>query len=336
VCMGAAPPDITIVVPTRNRCAWLMMTLRSVLRQRHVALEVVVVDEASTDDTAAAIAALHDPRIRVIRHDPPKGVSTARNRGAADARGEWIGFVDDDDVWAPDKIARQIDAANRLGCEWTYTGSVNITADGYIMSGRPPLGPKDVVAALTRYNAIPGGGSNVILRRSTWGEVGLFETRLHNTEDWEMWLRLAKRGLPALVCHPLVGYRVHSFNSSLDVAEIVRGARLIEAMHQTTVDWGRLHRWMAESCLRRGQRGAAIAEFARAIACGNIRAVLGDLARMCRRRLPRREVSEPPVATHRDPWISSAAAWLNELHAEASGATLPCRGLSRVPGAMAR
>jgi hypothetical protein len=51
-------------------------------------------------------------------------------------------------------------------------------------------------------------------------------------------------------------------------------------MHQTTVDWGRLHRWMAESCLRRGQRGAAIAEFARAIACGNIRAVLGDLARM--------------------------------------------------------
>jgi len=336
VCMGAGPPDITIVVPTRNRCAWLMMALRSVLRQRHVSLEVIVVDEASTDDTAAAIAALHDSRVRVIHHDAPTGVSTARNRGAADARGEWIGFIDDDDVWAPDKIARQIDAANRLGCEWTYTGSVNITADGRIMSGRPPLGPEDAVAALMHYNAIPGGGSNVILQRRTWGEVGLFETRLHNTEDWEMWLRLAKRGLPAFVCEPLVGYRVHSFNSSLNVAEIVRGARLIEAMHQTTVDWGRLHRWMAESCLRRGQRGAAIAEFARAIAWGDIRAVLGDLAGIYRRRLGRREVSGPPVATPGDPWISSAATWLNELHAEAGGGTLRCHRLSPVPGAMPR
>jgi glycosyltransferase involved in cell wall biosynthesis len=333
--MSAGIPDITVVVPTRNRRAWLTLTLRSVLRQQNVLVDVVVIDEGSTDDTAGAIAALKDSRVRVIRHDAPTGVSTARNHGAAEARAEWIGFVDDDDLWAPDKIARQIAAADRSGCEWAYTGSVNIAHDGGIVSGRPPLGPEDVVAALGRYNAIPGGGSNVILRRRTWAEVGLFDTRLRNTEDWEMWLRLAKRGVPACVCSPLVAYRLHPFNASLDVAEIVRGATLIEALHRTTVDWGRLHRWFAELRLRSGQRSAAIAEFARAAALGDIQGVLADVARICRRRLPRREAAGPDATASGDPWIAAAAAWLRDLHAEADAATTSL-GVTRRADAISR
>jgi glycosyltransferase involved in cell wall biosynthesis len=319
--MAEGLPDITVVVPTRNRSAWLTMTLRSVLRQQNVALDVVVVDEGSTDQTADAIAAFHDARVRVIRHDVPTGVSTARNHGAESAHGEWIGFIDDDDLWAPDKIARQIAEANRLGCEWAYTGTVNITADGRIVFGAPPPGPDDVVRALPRYNAIPGGGSNVILRRRTWAEVGLFDSRLRNTEDWEMWLRLAKRGRPAFVCRPLVGYRVHPLNASLNVAEIVRGATLIENLHQTRVDWGRLHRWFAESHLRKGRRRAAIAAFASAIACGDIPGVLADVARIGRRRLSRRRSARGDEFTYGDPWMRAAAAWLQDLHAEADVAT---------------
>jgi glycosyltransferase involved in cell wall biosynthesis len=312
--MAARIPDITVVVPTRNRSAWVTLTLRSVLRQRHVGVDVVVVDEASSDNTLAAIASLRDSRIRVVRHNAPVGVSAARNRGAAEARGEWIGFVDDDDLWAPDKVARQIAAAETLGREWAYTGSVNIGEDGRITYGRPPLGPEAVAAALRRYNAIPGGGSNVILRRRTWAQVGLFDTRLRNTEDWEMWLRLAERGLPGCVSNPLVAYRVHAGNSSLDVAEIIRGTKLIEALHDTTADWGRLHRWLAESCFRKGQRRAAIAELVRAAACGDVRAVLADVAGICRRRLARRHGATPANATASvDPWIATAAAWLRDL-----------------------
>ena len=77
--------NVSVVVPTRNRSTLLSMTLRSVLRQQQVELEVIVIDEASTDDTAAMLATLGDARVRVINHDRPLGVSAARNRGAAEA-----------------------------------------------------------------------------------------------------------------------------------------------------------------------------------------------------------------------------------------------------------
>src|SRR5688572_6566741 len=132
--------DVSVVVPTRNRSTLLMRTLRSVLRQQDVEFEVIVVDEASTDDTPAMLAALDDPRVRVIRHEVPLWLAAARNRGAAEARGEWLAFVDDDDLWAPDKLVRQVHAAQDAGREWVYTGAVNF--DGCrIVSSQPPLPP---------------------------------------------------------------------------------------------------------------------------------------------------------------------------------------------------
>ena len=306
--------DVSVVIPTRNRSSLLSRTLASVLRQQHVAIEVIVVDEASTDGTAALLRALNDERVRVIRHEKPLGVSSARNRGAAAARGAWLAFVDDDDLWAPDKLAAQLDAAQSTGHVWAYVGSVNITEQGHIVSGGPPPSADEVVAALPTYNAIPGGGSNVVMRRTTWQQAGPFDIRLRNTEDWEMWIRLAKHGPPACVSRPLLAYRVHSSNASLDTAEIVRGAKLIETLHHTTVNWGVLHRWMAESCLRRGQRGAAVREFIEAALHGQLRGALSDMGAIVRRRIPRRpgwmRTNDVPVG---DTWTREADRWLTEL-----------------------
>jgi len=306
--------NVSVVVPTRNRSGLLRKTLRSVLWQQQVELEVIVIDEASTDDTSAMLATLGDARVRVIRHDRPRGVSAARNRGAADAHGEWLAFVDDDDLWAPDKLVRQIQTAQTVGRDWAYAGSVNITERGHVVHGRPPLSPEEVVAALPRYNAIPGGGSNVVVRRATWMAAGPFDTRLRNTEDWEMWIRLAKHGPPAYVCSPLVGYRVHISNSSLDIAEIVRGTQLIEALHHTTADWGRLHRWLAESCLRSGQRRDALRQFAMAAVRGQLRGVASDLQGIVRRRLARRvpRFGNESMRSS-DPWMTTAMAWLQQV-----------------------
>ena len=304
---------VSVVVPTRNRSGLLAVTLRGVLRQREVALEVIVVDEASTDATPAVLAGIGDPRVRTVRHETPRGVSTARNRGVAEARGEWVAFTDDDDLWAPDKLARQIYAAQAAGRDWSYAGSVNI-GDGFgIVHGLPPLPPDEVVAALPRYNAIPGGGSNVVVRREALRRAGPFDTRLRNTEDWEMWIRLAKAGPPAWVRSPLLAYRVHGSNSSLDIADILRGARRIEELHHTTADWGRLHRWLAESCLRTGQRRAALWQFTRAALRGQARAVAGDLAVIARRRLRRRSPAPRPAERGDPAWIEQAAGWLREL-----------------------
>jgi glycosyltransferase involved in cell wall biosynthesis len=304
---------VSVVVPTRNRSGLLAITLRSVLGQRDVELEVIVVDEASTDDTPDVLAGLGDARVRVVRHETPQGVSAARNRGAAEARGEWVAFTDDDDLWAPEKLARQVHAAQAAGRDWSYAGSVNVTDDLQIVYGLPPGPPEEVVAALPHYNAIPGGGSNVVVRRETLLRAGPFDRRLRNTEDWEMWIRLARAGPPAWVRSPLLAYRVHTSNSSLDIAEIVRGTRLIEELHHTTADWGRLHRWLAESCLRTGQRRAALGQFARAAVHGQARATAHDLALIARRRM-RRGSSAPRPAQRGDPrWVEEAAGWLREL-----------------------
>jgi len=303
--------EVSVVVPTRNRSALLAMTLRSVLRQQDVDLEVIVVDEASTDNTPALLTTLGDGRVRVIRHDTPRGLSAARNHGAAEARGEWLGFLDDDDLWAPDKLVRQLAAAQRAGRDWVYTGSVNI--DGRrIVHSRPPLPPEETVAALPRYNAIPGGGSNVVGRRTTWLQVGPFDTRFHGGEDWEMSIRLAKQGPPAWVCSPLIAKRVHSTNMFLDVEEILRATSLIEALHNTQVDWGRLHRWLAERYLRSGQRRAALGQFAKAAVRGQLRGVVSDLSGILQRRFWR--IQKPDQsAPSRDPWRATAVAWLREF-----------------------
>lgn len=308
--------DVSVVVPTRNRSRLLGAALRSVLQQRDVSFEVVVVDEGSTDDTSAMLATIGDGRVRVVRHETPRGVSAARNHGADESRGEWVAFLDDDDLWAPGKLAIQLHAASAAGCDWAYTGAVNIDGRSSIVHGRPPLPPDEVMAVIRRYNAIPGGGSNVLVRRAALLRAGPFDTRLRNTEDWEMWIRLAKIGPPAWVCSPLLGYRVHPSNSSLDMDAIVAGARLIEALHDTTIDWGTLHRWLAESCLRTGRRAAAVAQFARAAVRNDALDVARDLAAIARRRVS----GVWPVLGHPRPghpaWIEEAAGWLREFEEE--------------------
>ena len=113
--------EVSVIVPTRNRSALLAMTLRSVLRQRDVDLEVIVVDDASTDDTPRVLAALTDTRVRVIRHAMPSGVAAARNHAAAETQADWLAFIDDDDLWAPEKLLCQLQAAQQLGRDWAYT-----------------------------------------------------------------------------------------------------------------------------------------------------------------------------------------------------------------------
>jgi len=290
------------------------------LRQRDVDLEVIVVDEASTDDTPTMLAVVADARVRVIRNDTPSGVAAARNRGAAEAHGDWLAFLDDDDLWAPEKLVSQLQAAKQVGRDWAYTGAVVINVHGQILRVQRPLPPEEIVTALPRYNAVPGGGSSVVVRRATWMRIGPFDTRLRNTEDWEMWIRLGKHGPPAYVCSPLVARRLHHSNSTLDVEEVVRGTHLIEALHQTTADWGRLHRWFAHSCLRGGRHWAALGHFARAAVRGEAGAVASDLSAILQRKVLGRTATSR-ARDRDDAWIGMARAWIQEL-VHSSGGSL--------------
>ena len=313
--------EVSVVVPTHNRSSLLALTLQSVLWQRDVDLEVVVVDDGSTDDTAEAVARLRDGRVRVVRHERPQGVAAARNRGAEEATAEWITFLDDDDLWAPDKLARQLQAAREAGRSWAYTGAVSIDDELEVLGGMPPPSPERIVELLPRFDAVPGGGSNVVVHRDTLARAGRFDSRLRNTEDWEMWIRLAKLGPPAWVCSPLVAKRAHNRNSSLDTREILAGSALIERLHGGKVDRGITYRWLAESCLRTGRRAMAVRYFAAAALRGQARNVAGDLRVILRRRIRRYLLRDrrPETASYRHPqWIAEARSWLDALAARSA------------------
>jgi glycosyltransferase involved in cell wall biosynthesis len=309
-------PEVSVIVPTHNRRAWLLLTLESVLSQQDVDVETIVVDDGSTDDTVETIHALDDRRIRLLSHESPRGVAATRNHGAAEASAPWLGFIDDDDVWAPEKLAHQLDAARVDRRAWVYTGSVNIDDGLRVLAAVRPPPPAEVVRLVPRRNVIPGGGSNVIVRRESFEQVGPFETRLKNTEDWEMWIRLAKEGPPAWVPEPLLAYRVHSANASLDIDAIFAGVSLIERRHGTQTDRGVLHRWISESCLRTGQRQQALKHLALAAIHGQSRSAAVDLVKVLRRRVER-HLPFPATRKERtaDDWIARAQTWVDELSA---------------------
>src|SRR5918994_5708347 len=171
---GNGTPEVSVVIPTRDRGRLLALTLHSVRWQREVDLEVVVVDDGSSDDTAQVVAALAAPRVRLVRHDHPQGVSAARNRGIAEAGGAWVAFLDDDDLWAPDKLACQLEAAHQTGRTWVYTGGVSVDERLRVLDGGPPPPPDQVVELLGRYNPVPVGASNVLVRADTLARAGRF------------------------------------------------------------------------------------------------------------------------------------------------------------------
>ncbi|HEX4530534.1 MAG TPA: glycosyltransferase family 2 protein [Acidimicrobiia bacterium] len=207
----ATRPPVTAIIPTHNRRTTLQATLTSVLDQRDVDLQVIVIDDGSIDDTGEWLAAVGDPRVRVLRHDVPQGAAKSRTAGVAAAVTEWVAFCDDDDLWSPRKLAAQLDAvAASPGAGWSCTGAVSFVADGSapveIVHHQPAPATDGVLAGLLTSNIVPGGGSSVLVGKDLVQEVGGFRGGL--AEDWDLWIRLALAAPLATVAAPCTGYRI--------------------------------------------------------------------------------------------------------------------------------
>lgn len=307
-------PDITAVIPTHNRAPLLLTTLRTVLWQRDVSLEVVVVDDGSTDDTVAAVEQLADPRVRLIRNDRPQGVSAARNRGAEQGRAPWLAFCDDDDLWAPDKLTSQMAAARAAGRDWAYGGAVHVNIHLTVLSAKRPPNPARLVSVLPGWNLMPGGSSNVIVRADLFRAARGWDVGLINLADWDLWARLAREGAPACVDAPVVGYRIHSGNASADTGLILREARVLDGRYGAKVDYGELHHYMGWVHLRSGHRRTALNHFARAAVRGQARDVARALAHLAGRRMHR--LYPRPATQQGDDWIAEAEEWVASLRDE--------------------
>jgi glycosyltransferase involved in cell wall biosynthesis len=286
--------------------------LLSVLQQRDVDLEVIVVDDASTDGTAEMVFQLGDPRVRLVRHASQQGESATRNRGIAEASGGWIAFLDDDDMWAPEKLTLQLESVKKAQRTWAYAGDVNVDDDLRVLSAFRPPTPEQIMRALPRYNPVPSGASNVIIRADALAETGTFDPDLRRTADWDMWIRLAKTGPPACVSRPLVGYRFHAANVAADTTTIVEEPELLAARYGIPVDRAAMQRRAAWIRLRAGDRRGALRHYARAVGMGDVRSVARAGVALI----------HPAAGSDRvfgllrrsdDAWRAEAQAWLDEL-----------------------
>lgn len=226
--------EVTVVIPTRNRRQLLLRTLSTVLAQEGVDLAVVVVDEGSADGTSEALTRLHEDRLTVVRHEQPKGVSAARNAGIAAATGEWVAFVDDDDMWSPQKLrAQRAAVAAQPGARWACAGAVRVDPALRLLGGERAPATVDVADALLARNVIPGGASGVIAQTELVREVGGFDTELSNMADYDLWIRLGLASPLGLVDRPLVGYYLHTAGMAHNVRRSEQELVMIEEKYRT-------------------------------------------------------------------------------------------------------
>ena len=203
-------PRVTAIITTFNRRQFLPAAIKSVLAQTFPHFELLILDNGSTDDTAAIVRGFQDPRIRYIHHQPMT-IGAQRNLGVAEAQSEFIAFLDDDDEWMPGKLAAQISGfMHRPNIALVYGGFFRIDAAGQIFAAHTPTLAGDVLMDLLwQRDAFTGSASNPMLLLSAVKALGGYDPALTTGEDWELYLRLAEEHSVAFVSDQVVRIRSH-------------------------------------------------------------------------------------------------------------------------------
>jgi glycosyltransferase involved in cell wall biosynthesis len=210
-------PQVSIIIPTYNSATYLKQAIDSVLAQTHRDFEILVIDDGSTDDTADLMNG-YGAAVRYLRQ-PNHGVATARNRGIEESRGEYVAFLDADDVWLPDKLERQIEALEQYpGRGACYTDFFVVAPDLTVQTRISHAQQGHTFEALLLKGNVVGTPSSVICRREDVRQVGGFDPSFSYGADWEMWIRLASVTEFVHVREPLVLYRQHDGNMSRNIA----------------------------------------------------------------------------------------------------------------------
>jgi len=226
---------VGVVVPMRNAERTIAATLDSIGRQTHPKLDIVVVDDESTDGSVAIVdhKIQQDPRVRLVRQSNA-GVAAARNTGAAATAASYLAFVDADDLWAPTKIEFQLDALSQggpsVGLAYCWFASID-QHDRVVSFGPQPLVEGDAMKSLCAANWI-GNGSSLLMRRAAFEKAGGYDPTLRarkaqGAEDLLMCFRVAEHAGFAVVPRYLVGYRATPGNMSSDSLQMFRSTELV-------------------------------------------------------------------------------------------------------------
>jgi glycosyltransferase involved in cell wall biosynthesis len=225
VCPSNQRPLVSIVLPTFGRLQYLRPTVASVYRQTLQDWELIVADDGSDEETRAYLRTLEgDHRIKLVWLAHTGVPAIVRNAALREARGEFIAFLDSDDLWAPEKLARQVATLrSQPTCGWSYTAVSHIDESGQPLAEQP-FGPWIPYSGAVFERLVTGPAlirtPTVLAARELIAQVGGFDESIRSAEDYDLWLRLALVSDVALVDELLVQVRRHEANHSRRYWEI--------------------------------------------------------------------------------------------------------------------
>ena len=206
---------VSVVIPVFNSEQYITECIDSVLGQSFQDFEIIIINDGSTDNTVDIVSKYKNDQIKLF-HQKNSGSAAARNFGVEQASGNWIAFIDADDIWLPDKLKKQLDHCSDHA--WSHTdlyfhGDIypKYTKTTKFTSKHSGLILKNLLVE----NSI--GTSSVIIKKEIFQETGGFNTELRALQDWDLWLRIAEKHPVCYFDEPLVYYRVHSSSVSRNV-----------------------------------------------------------------------------------------------------------------------
>lgn len=214
-------PVISVVVPAYNVEKTIKETIQSIQRQTFSDFELIVINDGSTDGTLDVLKTLEEPRMKVFSYENG-GLPEARNRGIDRSTGEFITFIDADDLWTADKLELQLAALqNHTEAGLVYSWTSFMDSEGKAFSKDTPVFYEGNIYPQLLIGNFINSGSNVMLRRQAIESVGKFDASLKSIEDWEYWLRVAAKWPFAVVPKYQILYRQSptSMASKVDVME---------------------------------------------------------------------------------------------------------------------
>ncbi len=203
-------PLISVILPTHNRVALLERAINSVLLQTEKNFELIVIDDASTDETSELLNQFieNDSRIKMIKNIEPLGGGGARNVGIFVSKGKWIAFLDDDDEWVENKLFLQLEKINlspsavACSCNYVHYYPFGLTKNFAV--------PQTVSLNELYYGNVLGGASMCLCSRDILLKTHGFDTKLKSGQDWDLWVRLRAEGEIVVCDKPLVKYLAHN------------------------------------------------------------------------------------------------------------------------------
>jgi glycosyltransferase involved in cell wall biosynthesis len=267
-------PLISVIIPVYNGEKTIEETIESVLNQTFKDFELIVINDGSQDGTLEIVDRIQDPRLQVFTY-PNGGQSASRNWGVSHSRGEFIAFLDADDLWTQDKLESQLRALqDNPQAAVAYSWSHCIDESGkFIRDASHSTASGDVYAKLLLADFLDNG-SNPLIRRQALTEVGSFDETLPPAEDWDMWLRLAARYHFVAVPYPQILYRQSASSESSKVFRLESAClRVIERTFTQAPDYlqylkkhsiANLYKYLIFKCFEgfpERQKGLAAAKF---------------------------------------------------------------------------